>query len=100
MAACLADGREIPCFGLTSPEAGSDAASMTDTGLVIHGEWQGEAVVGIRLDWRKRYITLRPVATVLGLAFRLTNPEGCWEAKRISASPSRSCPPTYPTSSK
>jgi acyl-CoA dehydrogenase len=71
----LADGREIPCFGLTSPEAGSDAASMTDTGVVTHGEWQGETVLGLRLNWRKRYITLGPVATVLGLAFKLSDPE-------------------------
>jgi acyl-CoA dehydrogenase len=71
----LADGREIPCFGLTSPEAGSDAASMTDTGIVTHGEWKGETVLGIRLNWRKRYITLGPVATILGLAFKLSDPE-------------------------
>jgi acyl-CoA dehydrogenase len=71
----LADGREIPCFGLTSPEAGSDAAAMTDTGIVTHGEWQGETVLGIRLNWHKRYITLGPVATVLGLAFKLSDPE-------------------------
>lgn len=71
----LADGREIPCFGLTSPEAGSDAASMTDTGIVTFGEWQGERVLGIRLNWHKRYITLGPVATILGLAFKLSDPE-------------------------
>ena len=71
----LADGREIPCFGLTSPEAGSDAASMTDTGIVTFGEWQGERVLGIRLNWHKRYITLGPVATLLGLAFKLSDPE-------------------------
>jgi acyl-CoA dehydrogenase len=72
----LADGREIPCFGLTSPEAGSDAAAMTDTGIVTFGEWQGERVLGIRLNWHKRYITLGPVATILGLAFKLSDPEG------------------------
>jgi len=71
----LADGREIPCFGLTSPEAGSDAAAMTDTGVVTFGEWQGERVLGIRLNWHKRYITLGPVATILGLAFKLSDPE-------------------------
>ncbi|MBA2933130.1 acyl-CoA dehydrogenase [Sphingomonas sp. CGMCC 1.13654] len=71
----LADGREIPCFGLTSPEAGSDAASMTDTGIVTFGEWQGERVLGIRLNWHKRYITLGPVATILGLAFKLSDPD-------------------------
>lgn len=71
----LADGREIPCFGLTSPEAGSDAASMVDTGVVCHGDWNGEQVLGIRLNWHKRYITLGPVATVLGLAFKLHDPD-------------------------
>lgn len=72
----LADGREIPSFGLTSPEAGSDAGAMTDTGVVCHGEYQGERVLGMRLNWHKRYITLGPVATLLGLAFRLQDPDG------------------------
>jgi acyl-CoA dehydrogenase len=72
----LADGREIPAFALTSEKAGSDAAAMTDTGTVCRGEWQGREVVGIRLNWAKRYITLAPVATVLGLAFKLRDPEG------------------------
>lgn len=72
----LADGREIPCFGLTSPEAGSDAASMTDTGVVCRQVVDGEERLGIRLNWRKRYITLGPVATVLGLAFKLRDPDG------------------------
>ncbi|WP_081695105.1 acyl-CoA dehydrogenase [Bordetella trematum] len=72
----LADGREIPCFGLTSPEAGSDAASMTDTGVVCRQVVEGEERLGIRLNWRKRYITLGPVATVLGLAFKLRDPDG------------------------
>lgn len=71
----LADGREIPAFGLTSEEAGSDAASMVDRGIVCHGHWQGEEVLGIRVDWSKRYITLAPVATVLGLAFKLYDPD-------------------------
>ena len=71
----LADGREIPCFGLTSPEAGSDAAAMTDTGVVEYGEHEGERVLGIRLNFEKRYITLGPVATVMGLAFKLLDPE-------------------------
>ena len=71
----LADGREIPCFGLTSPEAGSDAASMTDTGVVTRGNFRGRDVLGIRLNWHKRYITLGPIATVLGLAFKLHDPE-------------------------
>ncbi|WP_313436220.1 acyl-CoA dehydrogenase [Novosphingobium sp.] len=71
----LADGREVPAFGLTSPEAGSDAAAMTDEGVVCRGEWNGEEVLGIRLNWHKRYITLGPVATILGLAFKLRDPE-------------------------
>ncbi len=71
----LADGTEIPCFGLTSPEAGSDAASMTDTGVVCRDVFEGEEVLGIRLNWRKRYITLGPVATVQGLAFKLLDPD-------------------------
>jgi acyl-CoA dehydrogenase len=72
----LADGREIPCFGLTSPDAGSDAGSLTDTGVVCWGEVNGERVLGMRLNWHKRYITLGPVATLLGLAFRLRDPDG------------------------
>ncbi len=71
----LADGREIPCFGLTSPEAGSDAASMTDTGVVTMGPGKKGNVLGIRLNWSKRYITLGPVASVLGLAFKLKDPD-------------------------
>jgi acyl-CoA dehydrogenase len=71
----LADGREIPCFGLTSPDAGSDAAAMTDTGIVEYGDHEGERVLGIRLNFEKRYITLGPVSTVMGLAFKLRDPE-------------------------
>ncbi len=71
----LAAGTEIPCFGLTSPEAGSDAASMLDTGVVCRGMWQGREVLGIRLNWHKRYITLGPIATVMGLAFKLHDPD-------------------------
>jgi acyl-CoA dehydrogenase len=71
----LARGEEIPCFGLTSPEAGSDAASMTDTGVVCRGTYEGRKVLGIRLNWHKRYITLAPIATVLGLAFKLHDPD-------------------------
>ncbi len=70
----LADGQEIPCFGLTSEEAGSDAAAMTDSGVVEYGEFNGEEVLGIRLNFHKRYITLGPVATVMGLAFKLRDP--------------------------
>jgi len=71
----LARGEEIPCFALTGPEAGSDAASIPDHGVVCRGDVGGEEVVGIRLNWEKRYITLGPVATILGLAFKLYDPE-------------------------
>ncbi|HUJ79214.1 MAG TPA: acyl-CoA dehydrogenase [Nitrospiria bacterium] len=72
----LARGEEVPCFALTSLDAGSDAASMTDTGVVCRGEFDGRRnVLGIRLNWSKRYITLSPVATVLGLAFKLLDPD-------------------------
>ncbi|MBE4158281.1 acyl-CoA dehydrogenase [Vibrio parahaemolyticus] len=72
----LAEGKEIPCFALTSPEAGSDAGSIPDYGVVCKGEWESKEVLGMRLTWNKRYITLAPVATVLGLAFKLRDPEG------------------------
>ncbi|MBY8161620.1 acyl-CoA dehydrogenase FadE [Vibrio fluvialis] len=72
----LAEGKEIPCFALTSPEAGSDAGSIPDYGIVCKGEWEGKEVLGMRLTWNKRYITLAPVATVLGLAFKLRDPDG------------------------
>jgi acyl-CoA dehydrogenase len=71
----LARGLEIPCFALTSPEAGSDAASIPDFGVVCKGTWQGKETLGMRLTWDKRYITLGPVASLLGLAFRLYDPE-------------------------
>ncbi len=72
----LARGEDIPCFALTSPWAGSDAAAIPDFGVVCRGTWQGQDVLGMRVTWDKRYITLAPVATVLGLAFRLFDPEG------------------------
>ncbi|MBI5501546.1 MAG: acyl-CoA dehydrogenase [Deltaproteobacteria bacterium] len=71
----LADGREVPCFALTSVSAGSDATSLRDTGVVCKGMWEGREVLGIRLHWDKRYITLAPVATLLGLAFKLRDPD-------------------------
>src|SRR5258705_9169270 len=71
----LAKGLEIPCFALTSPEAGSDAASIPDYGIVCKGVWQGKEVLGMRVTWDKRYITLGPIATLLGLAFKLYDPE-------------------------
>ncbi|MBL36824.1 MAG: acyl-CoA dehydrogenase [Xanthomonadales bacterium] len=72
----LASGEEIPCFGLTSTTAGSDATSIADYGVICKGEWEGKEVLGMRLTFDKRYITLAPVATVVGLAFRLYDPEG------------------------
>jgi acyl-CoA dehydrogenase len=72
----LASGEEIPCFALTSPLAGSDAGSMPDKGIVCRGEFEGEEVLGLRVSWDKRYITLAPVATLLGLAFRAFDPDG------------------------
>jgi acyl-CoA dehydrogenase len=71
----LATGEEIPCFALTGPEAGSDAAATQSIGVVCRGTFEGREVLGMRLTWRKRYITLGPVATLIGLAFRLTDPE-------------------------
>jgi acyl-CoA dehydrogenase len=71
----LADGRDIPCFGLTSPEAGSDAASMIDAGIICKGNFEGNEVLGLKLNWHKRYITLGPVATLLGLAFKAHDPD-------------------------
>lgn len=71
----LATGEEIPCFALTSPEAGSDASSIPDFGIVCKGQFDGKEVLGMKLTWDKRYITLAPVATVLGLAFKLQDPE-------------------------
>ncbi|MGB5145257.1 MAG: acyl-CoA dehydrogenase [Shewanella indica] len=72
----LAKGEEIPCFALTGPEAGSDAGAIPDEGVVCRGEFQGEETLGLKLSWNKRYITLAPVATVLGLAFQMRDPEG------------------------
>ncbi len=71
----LARGEEVPCFALTGPRAGSDAASIPDTGVVCRGMWSGAEIVGLRLNFSKRYITLAPVATVIGLAFRMFDPD-------------------------
>jgi acyl-CoA dehydrogenase len=71
----LAAGQEMPCFALTSPEAGSDAGSIPDFGVVCRGMHEGRETLGIRLTWEKRYITLGPVATLLGLAFKLHDPD-------------------------
>lgn len=71
----LAKGEEIPCFALTSPEAGSDASAIPDTGVICRQLFEGKEILGMKLNWDKRYITLAPIATVLGLAFKLEDPE-------------------------
>ena len=71
----LATGKEIPAFALTSPTAGSDAGSMTDYGVVCYEQFEGKNTLGIRLNWEKRYITLGPICTLLGLAFKLYDPQ-------------------------
>ncbi|MBC3363785.1 acyl-CoA dehydrogenase [Pseudomonas sp. SWRI154] len=71
----LARGDDIPCFALTGPLAGSDAGAMPDTGIICKGEWEGKETLGLRLNWEKRYITLGPVATLLGLAFKAYDPD-------------------------
>jgi acyl-CoA dehydrogenase len=71
----LARGEDVPCFALTAPRAGSDAASIPDTGVVCRGMYEGREVIGLRLNFSKRYITLAPIATVVGLAFKLYDPD-------------------------
>jgi acyl-CoA dehydrogenase len=71
----LARGDEVPCFALTGPRVGSDAAAIPDTGVVCRGLWQGREVLGLKFNFSKRYITLAPVATVVGLAFRMLDPQ-------------------------
>lgn len=71
----LAVGDDIPCFALTSPEAGSDAGGIPDAAIVTKGEWEGKEVIGLKVSWDKRYITLAPIATVLGLAFKVFDPD-------------------------
>jgi acyl-CoA dehydrogenase len=71
----LARGEETPCFALTAPLAGSDAGAIPDVGIVCRGSFNGEEVIGLKLTWNKRYITLAPVATLLGLAFKLYDPD-------------------------
>ena len=78
----LAKGIEVPAFALTSPWAGSDAASIPDSGVVCKGMWQGKEVIGMRVSWDKRYITLAPVCTVFGLAFHLYDPDGLLGSKK------------------
>jgi acyl-CoA dehydrogenase len=71
----LARGEDVPCFALTHPRAGSDAASLPDTGIVCRGMYQGREIIGLKLNFSKRYITLAPIATVVGLAFRMYDPD-------------------------
>ena len=71
----LASGKEVPCFALTGPKAGSDAGAMPDIGVITHGTYSGKKTLGIRLNWDKRYITLAPVATLIGMAFKLEDPD-------------------------
>ncbi|RUT33079.1 acyl-CoA dehydrogenase [Arsenicitalea aurantiaca] len=71
----LATGQDVPCFALTGPHAGSDAAGMRDIGVVTYDLYEGKKTLGVKLSWDKRYITLAPVASLLGLAFHLTDPE-------------------------
>jgi acyl-CoA dehydrogenase len=78
----LARGEEIPAFGLTGPYAGSDAGSMPDVGVVCKGVWEGRETLGFRVSWSKRYITLGPVATILGLAFKAEDPDGLLGGER------------------
>lgn len=72
----LAKGEEIPCFGLTSPEAGSDAGSIPDSGVVCYGQFEGQQTLGLKMNFSKRWITLAPIATVIGLAFKMYDPDG------------------------
>ncbi|MEO5566294.1 MAG: acyl-CoA dehydrogenase [Luteimonas sp.] len=78
----LANGTDVPCFALTGPFAGSDATSIPDYGIVTMGEWGGAQVLGIKLTLNKRYITLAPVATLIGVAFRMYDPDGLLGDKR------------------
>ena len=78
----LADGRDVPCFALTGPFAGSDATSIPDYGIVCKGQWNGEEVLGFRLTLNTRYLTLAPVASLIGVAFRMYAPDGLLGEKR------------------
>jgi len=71
----LAAGVDLPCFALTSPYAGSDAAAIPDIGVICEAEFDGKKTLGMRVTWSKRYITLGPIASLLGLAFRTVDPD-------------------------
>ncbi|WP_018983142.1 acyl-CoA dehydrogenase [Salinimonas chungwhensis] len=92
----LAVGKDIPCFALTSPEAGSDAGGIPDAAIVTKGQWNGEEVVGLSVTWDKRYITLAPIATVLGLAFKVYDPEGLLGGKQELGITCALLPKTHP----
>jgi acyl-CoA dehydrogenase len=79
----LARGEEIPCFALTSPVAGSDAGAIPDKGIVCRGQWNGEEVLGLRVTWNKRYITLAPVASLIGLAIKVYDPDRLMGEKEV-----------------
>ncbi|MCC6198181.1 MAG: acyl-CoA dehydrogenase family protein, partial [Burkholderiales bacterium] len=92
----LAKGIDIPCFALTSPYAGSDAAAMTDRANVCWGEHEGRRVLGLSITFEKRYITLAPVATLVGLAFRVHDPEHLLGDKEDLGITCALIPATYP----
>jgi acyl-CoA dehydrogenase len=92
----LARGDEIPCFALTSPYAGSDAAAIPDVGIVCRGMHEGRETLGFRVTWNKRYITLGPIATVLGLAFRALDPDHLLGADEAPGITCALIPTTHP----
>jgi alkylation response protein AidB-like acyl-CoA dehydrogenase len=92
----LSDGTDIPCFALTSPEAGSDAGAIPDAAIVTKGMYNGEEVIGLSVSWDKRYITLAPIATVLGLAFKVFDPEGLLGGKEELGITCALLPKTHP----
>ena len=92
----LARGEDIPCFALTGPHSGSDAAAMPDVGVICMDEYEGKQTLGIRLSWEKRYITLAPVATILGLAFRCHDPDGLLGGKQDLGITCALIPTTHP----
>ncbi len=92
----LANGKEVPCFALTGPEAGSDAGAIPDKGIVCKGMHKGEEVLGIRLNWNKRYITLAPAPPCSAWRSNSMTRKNCWVTRKSWASPARSSPPATP----